>query len=59
MAPKRAAEAPAEPLGKEWMDPSKIPVEEIVEEWRAQSQRGRYEAAMWKKAGLEQPQAGS
>ena len=51
--------APIGELGKEWMDPSKIPVEEIVEEWRAQSQRGRYEAAMWKKAGLEQPQAGS
>jgi len=27
-------------------------VEEIVEEWLSQSKRGRYEAAMWKKAGL-------
>ena len=42
-------------LGKEWIDPSKIPVEEIVQEWRAQSKRGRYESAMWKKAGLQQP----
>ena len=40
-------------LGKEWADPSKIPVEEIVEEWRSQSKRGRYESAMWKAAGLE------
>ena len=40
-------------LGKEWDDPSKIPVEEIVEEWRSQSKRGRYELAMWKAAGLE------
>ena len=46
-------------LGKEWIDPTKIPVEEIVEEWRSQSRRGRYEAAMWKKAGLEQPRVGS
>ena len=30
-------------LGKEWADPSRIPVEEIVEEWRSQSSRGRYE----------------
>ena len=46
-------------LGKEWIDPTKIPVEEIVEEWRTQSKKGRYEGAMWKKAGLEQPRAGS
>ena len=44
-------------LGKEWEDPSKIPVEEIVEEWRAQSARGRYESAMWCVAGLEEPSA--
>ena len=42
-------------LGQEWKDPSKIPVEEIVEEWRAQSKKGRYETAMWKKASLEEP----
>jgi hypothetical protein len=42
-------------LGGEWRDPYKIPVEEIVEKWRAQSQRGRYEAAMWRAAGLEEP----
>ena len=39
-------------LGKEWSDANKIPVEEIVEEWLSQSKKGRYEAAMWKKAGL-------
>jgi hypothetical protein len=42
-------------LGKEWRDPSKIPVDEIIEEWRSQSKRGRYESAMWKAAGLEEP----
>ena len=42
-------------LGKEWDDASKIPVDEIVEEWRSQSKKGRYESAMWKKAGLEEP----
>lgn len=25
----------------------------IVEEWRAQSKRGRYEGALWKEAGLQ------
>ena len=44
-------------LGKEWLDPTKIPVEEIAEEWRTQSKRGRYEAAMWRAAGLEEPTA--
>ena len=42
-------------LGKEWKDPNKIPVDEIVEEWRSQSGKGRYEAAMWREAGLEEP----
>ena len=42
-------------LGKEWDDPTQIPVEEIVEEWRSQSTRGRYESAMWRAAGLEEP----
>ena len=42
-------------LGKEWADPTKIPVEEIVAEWREQSARGRYEGAMWRAAGLEEP----
>ena len=32
-------------LGAEWKDPTKIPVTEIIEEWRAQSGRGRYEGA--------------
>jgi hypothetical protein len=39
-------------LGKEWADPSLIPVTEIIEEWRSQSARGRYEAALWRAAGL-------
>merc|ERR1712226_787788 len=42
-------------LGAEWKeDPSKIPVDEIAEVWRSESKRGRYEAAMWKAAGLEE-----
>ena len=41
-------------LGIDWKDASKIPVEEIVEEWRSQSTRGRYESAMWRAAGLEE-----
>ena len=41
-------------LGSEWADnPSTIPVDDIVEEWRAQSKKGRYEGAMWKAAGLQ------
>ena len=28
-------------LGEEWKDPSKIPVAEIIEEWRSHSSRGR------------------
>ena len=41
-------------LGADWRaDPNKIPVDEIVEEWRAQSSRGRYEAAMWKAAAMD------
>ena len=42
-------------LGAEWCDSSKIPVDEIVEEWRSRSAKGRYEHAMWKAAGLEEP----
>ena len=42
-------------LGEEWSDPSKIPVDKIVEIWRAESKIGRYEAAMWAAAGLEEP----
>ena len=38
-------------------DASKIPVDEIVEEWRSRSSRGRYEHAMWTAAGLEEPQS--
>ena len=34
-------------LGAEWKDPSKILVKKIIEEWRAQSSRGRYESQVW------------
>lgn len=34
-------------LGEDWKDPAKIPVKKIIEEWRAQSSRGRYEGAAW------------
>ena len=40
-------------------DASKIPVDEIVEEWRSRSSRGRYEHAMWTAAGLEEPRSRS
>ena len=40
-----------------WADPTKIPVDKIAEEWRAQSSKGRYESAMWREAGLEEPGA--
>ena len=38
-------------------DASKIPVDEIEEEWRSRSSKGRYEHAMWTAAGLEEPQS--
>jgi len=44
-------------LGKEWEDPTKIPVDEIDTHRREQSSRGRYEVAMWRAAGLEEPNA--
>ena len=44
-------------LGAAWKDPTTIPVDAIVDEWRSQSRRGRYEAAMWREAGLEEPGA--
>ena len=36
---------------------TKIPVDQIAEEWRSQSSKGRYESAMWREAGLEEPGA--
>ena len=39
-------------LGAEWKDPTKIPVKEIIEEWRAQSTRGRYESRVWSAPAL-------
>ena len=44
-------------LGAEWADASKIPVEQVVEVWREQSKRGRYESTMWSAAGLEEPKS--
>ena len=41
-------------LGVQWSDPKLIPVDAIVDEWRAQSKKGRYEGAMWSAAGLVQ-----
>ena len=38
-------------LGDEWKDPSKIPVKEIIEEWRAQASRNRYEGPIWYQSG--------
>lgn len=35
-------------LGEEWKDASKIPVQDIIEIWRDQSKRGRYEGQLWK-----------
>ena len=35
-------------LGEEWKDPSKIPVAEIIEEWRSHSSRGRYKDNIWR-----------
>jgi hypothetical protein len=29
-------------LGAEWKDPTKIPVEEIIDNWREESKGGRY-----------------
>jgi hypothetical protein len=44
-------------VGRKWADPTKIPVDKIAEEWRYQSSKGRYESAMWREAGLEEPGA--
>ena len=41
-------------LGQAWSDPSQIPVDRIVEVWREQSKKGRYESAMWSAAGLDE-----
>ena len=32
-------------------------MDEIIEEWRSQGERGRYKAAMWQEAGLEEATA--
>ena len=39
-------------LGSEWKDASKIPVAEIIAEWRAQSDKGRYKEEVWSAAAL-------
>ena len=41
-------------VGRPNQDPHQ---QEIVTEWREQSSKGRYEAAMWRAAGLEEPNA--
>ena len=35
-------------LGVEWKDPAKIPVLEIIDIWRSQSTKNRYEGNIWK-----------
>ena len=39
-------------VGSEWKDASKIPVAEIIAEWRAQSDKGRYKEEVWSAAAL-------
>ena len=42
-------------LGKDagWDDPTKIPIEDIIELWREQSSKGRYANSLyWGAAGL-------
>jgi hypothetical protein len=39
-------------LGKEWKDPSKIPVKKIMQEWRNQRKCGRYEGTVWSGTAL-------
>ena len=39
-------------LGAEWKDPSKIPVQEIVDIWGSGSKRGRYDGKIWKADAL-------
>ena len=43
-------------LGEAWKDASQIPVEQIVAQWRSESRKGRYESAMWKASGLDEPE---
>ena len=40
-------------LGADWKDATKIPVAEIIKEWRAQAKRGRYESKTWTCDALE------
>ena len=46
-------------LGAAWKEPSQIPVTEIIEEWRAQSARGRYEGDAWSAEAFADLQAES
>jgi len=46
-------------LGAAWKEPTQIPVTEIIEEWRAQSARGRYEGEAWSAQALADLQAES
>ena len=38
-------------LGSKWKDPEKIPVNDIIDIWRAESKRGRYEGTDWRTLG--------
>ena len=46
-------------LGAEWKDPSIIPVEEIIDIWRSESKRGRYEGSIWQEHALQAEFTGS
>ena len=42
-----------------WKDPAKIPVQDIIDIWRDESKRGRYEGKLWKAHMLELDLGGS
>ena len=46
-------------LGAEWKDPEKIPVKDILDIWRGQSKKGRYEGEIWKAHMLKLALAGA
>ena len=41
-------------LGTEWKDPAKIPVASIVDIWRSESKKGRYEGELWNTQGARE-----
>ena len=44
-------------LGSAWKDATQIPVKKIVEEWRAQGSKGRYDNQLWSADALQQAAA--